>query len=155
MLSSAQQILSLEHTLSSLQSDLQSLYTLLQQETQDLEQLHPDQTHDTVQQKLALTSRIEQQEKQFSQLLHSLQLDAKQPQQWAVNKSLRDSWKNIETLTRKCHEQNQINGLIIENSRRRIAKRLEILHSISSEKLTYSANGASVNQHASKLRERA
>lgn len=60
-------------------------------------------------------------------------------------------WQQIEQLTRDCERQNQINGLIIEQSRRRIKNALTILHGQLPGNELYSATGSTVaeTQHQS------
>ena len=50
-------------------------------------------------------------------------------------------WQQIETLTRQCRKQNQINGIILEKNRRRTEKALAILKGQTPQAATYTASG--------------
>lgn len=50
-------------------------------------------------------------------------------------------WQQIETLTRQCRKQNQVNGIILEKNRRRTEKALAILKGQRSQVGTYTASG--------------
>ena len=58
-----------------------------------------------------------------------------------VNDETAAIWQQIETLTRQCRKQNQINGIILEKNRRRTEKALAILKGQSSQVATYTASG--------------
>jgi len=51
------------------------------------------------------------------------------------------TWQQIESLTRQCRKQNQINGIILEKNRRRTEKALAILKGQTPQPTTYTANG--------------
>ncbi|VAX10543.1 hypothetical protein MNBD_GAMMA25-274 [hydrothermal vent metagenome] len=50
-------------------------------------------------------------------------------------------WEQIETLTRQCRKQNQINGIILEKNRQRTEKALAILKGQTPQVTTYTASG--------------
>ena len=50
-------------------------------------------------------------------------------------------WRQIETLTKQCRKQNQINGIILEKNRRRTEKALAILKGQIPQAGTYTASG--------------
>ena len=54
-------------------------------------------------------------------------------------------WEMITDLAEKCQEQNQINGIIVDNNKRQIAQALSILQSGFTEQTElYGADGSSV-----------
>lgn len=50
-------------------------------------------------------------------------------------------WRQIGTLTQQCRKQNQINGIMLEQNRRRTEKALAILKGQTPQTATYTANG--------------
>ncbi len=58
-----------------------------------------------------------------------------------ANNETASLWQQIETLTRQCRKQNQINGIILEKNRRRTEKALAILKGQSPQMGTYNASG--------------
>lgn len=59
----------------------------------------------------------------------------------ALGETLVSDWQQVRELTRKCHHQNRINGIILEKTRRRTEQALSILKGQTPQPGTYTARG--------------
>ena len=141
---------SLESILTFSQDKMQQLLHLLNDETLVLEKNVIEELEAITLKKIALTEQIETAEQQRIQLLTAESFNPNEPAQWLKNNKLISIWANIKTLSEQAQKQNQINGLIINGSRRRVQTKIEILSTSSpAVELTYTSSGENINQHNS------
>ena len=64
--------------------------------------------------------------------------------------SIADNWQKIEQLVKICTDQNQVNGIILQSSKRNVESRLAILHGQSQTPDAYARNGQTTHYTNSK-----
>lgn len=144
------QPLSLETILSFTKDRVQQLLHVLSSEISVLEKNAIENLEGITLEKIMLTEQIEECEQQRIQFLTAKSLNPNEPSQWLTNNKLTSLWADIKKLSEKAQKQNQINGLVINGSRRRVQTQIEILSSSSpTVELTYSSSGENINQRDS------
>ncbi|MCW8901940.1 MAG: flagellar protein FlgN [Gammaproteobacteria bacterium] len=148
--------LSLENILVFTQDKMHQLLQVLKKETVLLEKNNIEALESITREKIILTEQIEKNEQQRIHFLTNKSLNANEPSQWLDNNKLISVWNKIKSLSTQAQKQNQINGLVINGSRRRIQAQIEILStSAPAVELTYSASGENVKQRHSNTLARA
>jgi len=143
--------LSLESILSATRDSMQNLLGILQEETTVLKKNDLAALEVITAEKINLTAKVEENEKLRINFLTKNNLNPNKPEQWLQSDSLRSLWNEIKLVSEKSQKQNQVNGLVINGSRRRVQTQIEIFSSSApAVELTYSSSGASVNQRNSK-----
>ncbi|HFD32074.1 MAG TPA: flagellar protein FlgN [Gammaproteobacteria bacterium] len=151
MQSSTSQPLSLELILLFTKSKMQQLLQTLMNEKEVLANNDIHHLEKITQEKTKLTDDIEKNEQQRINFLNAKALDPNEPSQWLVSKKLSAIWKEIKEISEKAQKQNQINGQVINGSRRRVKTKIEILSTATpSAELTYSSSGENISQRTSK-----
>jgi flagellar biosynthesis/type III secretory pathway chaperone len=129
---------------------LQNEFELLNQ--QDIENLS-----EIAVQKKQLSDKIEHIDQQRNQLIAQTGLDNSRDNIVQLLelasmhiKELPDNWRKIEQLTRRCADQNQINGIILGNNRRNVESRLALLRGQPLTPESYSSNGKTTANNKSR-----
>ncbi len=150
MMQHSTQSLSLENILIITQDKMQQLLQVLKNETLVLEKDNIEELEKITQEKIILTEQIEKNEQQRIHFLTIRSLNPNEPKQWLQDNKLISIWSKIKELSEQAQKQNQINGLVINGSRRRVQTKIEILStSAPAVELTYSASGENINQRTS------
>lgn len=146
MMQNSTQSLSLENILSITQDKMLQLLEVLKKETLILEENNINELENITQKKITLTEQIEKNEQQRIHFLSTHSLNPDEPKQWLQGNKLISIWTKIKELSEQAQKQNQINGLVINGSRRRVQTKIEILTtSAPAVELTYSASGENIN----------
>ena len=142
--------LSLETILTVTQEKMHELLQVLKNETLILEKNNIEELESITQEKITLTSIIEENEQQRIHFLTTKSLNPNEPEQWLQNNKLISIWNKIKSLSEQAQKQNQINGLVINGNRRRVQTQIEIFTTSSpAAELVYSASGKNIKQRNS------
>jgi len=145
------QSLSLENILINSRDKMQQLLHVLINETSILKKNDVEELQAITQEKITITEQIEKNEQARIHFLTIRSLNPNEPKQWLLDSNLISLWSKIKELSEQAQKQNQINGLVINGSRRRVQTKIEILStSAPAVELTYSASGENINQRNSK-----
>jgi len=151
MQATTSQALSLEEILLFTKDKMHSLLQALNNETRVLKKNNISDLEKITEEKIKLTSEIEENEQQRIHFLTNKALNPNEPTQWLLSNNLKSIWEEIKLLSEKAQKQNQINGQVINGNHRRVKTQIEILSTSSpSVELTYSSTGENINQHNSK-----
>ena len=146
----SQHTLSLESILTFAHDKMQQLLIVLKKEAVLLKENNIEELGSITLEKITLTEQIENNEQQRIHFLSQRSLDANEPSQWLYNNKLLSIWNKIKTISEQAQKQNQINGIVINGSRRRAQTQIEILStSAPAVELTYSASGENIKQRDS------
>ena len=142
--------LSLETILIFAQNKMQQLLQVLNRETSIIEENNFGKLESITLEKISLSVQIEINEQQRIHFLTAKSLNPNEPVQWLQNNKMISLWHDIKKLSEKAQKQNQINGQIIDDNRRRLQTQIEILATSSpAAKLIYSAESKNSIHHDS------
>ena len=137
--------LSLETILIFAENKMQQLLQVLNRETSILEDNNLKELESITLEKISLSVQIEKNEQQRIHFLTAKLLNPSEPSQWLENNKLISLWLDIKKLSVKAQKQNQINGQIINDNRRRLQTQIEVLSTSSpAAKLVYSAESENI-----------
>lgn len=156
MMQQPAQPLSLESILATTLDSMQRLLKVLLAETAALKKNKIEEFTTIAQEKTILTEQIEEGERMRIQYLTKKSLNPNEPSQWIQSDKLEALWSKIKETSTQAQKQNQINGLVINGSRRQTQTKIDILSaSPPSSELIYSASGENIKQHNSNTIARA
>ncbi len=134
--------------LTTILSDLNNLYTVLNTEKDLLSKSDFENITKIADQKKQLITTIELNDAKFKTALKDQDYGQTENTIHDIiikcNPDSTSLWLEIENLLKICKDKNSINGIILSNNRRQIQNRLAILQGQENEVLTYGATGESV-----------
>ena len=141
------------HVFKDIASHLAALKEVLDTEYQALSQNDLHAMEQTARDKTRLTQLLDDLEKERVALLRGAGLDLDRSGVMAFlsrhyqpgPNPIAEIWQEIEQLSRACEQQNRINGIIIDNNRRRTETALTILQGQNGDSELYSASGNTVS----------
>ncbi len=133
-------------------SYLEQLFQALLNENKALADDNIQAVQEIAQEKVLLMEQLEDLNKERRSLLETagLDLSATGIDDFFSNNSITKSsglsalWKTIATLSKQCEKQNNINGIVIENNKRRTESALSILQGKQQTTELYSNKGQSI-----------
>lgn len=134
----------------SIQHTLKLLLDTLAEEYDALSQKNSEQISRLSNHKQQLSLEIEQLEQQRQSLLENAGVsDFSKWLNTRATGEISSTWDNIQSLLQQCAEQNQVNGIIVENNRRSVETFIGLLRGQSQSEEAYTRSGAMASKHYS------
>jgi flagellar biosynthesis/type III secretory pathway chaperone len=127
---------------------LQSLHTVMLEEQQCVEKNEVEQLIPIAQHKHEILERVEQASRHRDQFLignvqASTPLERMQLfiEQSSDSRQLGKQMQALQDMLKQCHEQNEVNAMIISMNQRHVERNLNIMKGIDNSSMTYNSRG--------------